>query len=279
MQWHPLFANLLRPVVEDYYDVQTNMAVGDMPREADLVLLRRTHEGTLPFRGLWKHLTTWNILEFKGPTASPRIGDLDLLVELGLGVARRLNEERRKRRLRPLGPQATSFWYLSNRLGRRFLRHAQDRLGAVESCGSGVWCCRLLQRLIFLVSGVELPVDRDSLPLHLVGKAPVATELALVRFVLGQPALWQRYSSWLTALHHVAWEEIEAMAKAAGRELEVDLEPLVKHLGMPKVLDKLGLKRVLKVAGPQRILDEMGPDWLIAELTPEQRQELKRLLR
>jgi|GEM_PF-3008206 len=73
MQWHPLFANLLRPVVEDYYDVQTNMAVGDMPREADLVLLRRTHEGTLPFQGLWKHLTTWNILEFKGPTAS-RLG-------------------------------------------------------------------------------------------------------------------------------------------------------------------------------------------------------------
>ena len=69
------------------------------------------------------------------------------------------------------------------------------------------------------------------------------------------------------------------MVKAAGRELEVDLEPLVKHLGMPKVLDKLGLKRVLKVAGPQRILDEMGPDWLIAELTSEQRQELKRRLR
>jgi hypothetical protein len=68
------------------------------------------------------------------------------------------------------------------------------------------------------------------------------------------------------------------MAKAICQELEVDLEPLVKYLGMPKVLDKLGLKRVLKVAGPQRILDEMGPDWLIAELTAEQRQELKRLL-
>src|SRR6266436_5924899 len=74
-QWHPVFAQLLRPAVEAYYDVQTTLPVGDAPREADFVLLRRTAQGTPPFRGLWRHLTTWNILEFKGPTVSPRRGD------------------------------------------------------------------------------------------------------------------------------------------------------------------------------------------------------------
>ena len=38
MQWHPLFANMLRPVVRDYYDVETNLPVGDAPRSADIVL-------------------------------------------------------------------------------------------------------------------------------------------------------------------------------------------------------------------------------------------------
>jgi hypothetical protein len=65
------------------------------------VLLRRTSPRTLPFRGLWKDLTTWNVLEFKGPTVSPRLRDLERLVELGLGIDRRLNEERRKRSGRP----------------------------------------------------------------------------------------------------------------------------------------------------------------------------------
>src|SRR5260370_21894127 len=31
MQWHPLFAQLLRPLVQDYYEVQTNVPVGDAP--------------------------------------------------------------------------------------------------------------------------------------------------------------------------------------------------------------------------------------------------------
>jgi hypothetical protein len=82
-QWHPKFADLLRPLVEQYYDVQTNVPVGDVPRAADLVLLRRKKDAP-PFRGLWRHLRTWNVIEYKGPSVSARIDDIDLLVELGL---------------------------------------------------------------------------------------------------------------------------------------------------------------------------------------------------
>jgi hypothetical protein len=84
VQWHPLFAQLLRPLVQDYYEVETDVPVGDVPRQADLVLLRRTTPEPLPFRGLWRHLTTWNVLEYKGPLVSARLEHLDLLVELGL---------------------------------------------------------------------------------------------------------------------------------------------------------------------------------------------------
>jgi hypothetical protein len=96
MQWHPLFAHLLRGVLEAHYDVETNVPVGDLPREADIVLLRRKGRGRPRYRGVWRHLTIWNVIEFKGPAVSPRRDDLALLVEVGLGIARRLNGQRLK---------------------------------------------------------------------------------------------------------------------------------------------------------------------------------------
>jgi hypothetical protein len=48
-QWHPVFAQLLRPLPESYFEIRTNVPVGDVPREADLVLLRRKTKPLLPF--------------------------------------------------------------------------------------------------------------------------------------------------------------------------------------------------------------------------------------
>jgi hypothetical protein len=109
MQWHPLFAKMLRPIVHEHYAVETNVPVGDAPRSADIVLLRRIDSGPTPFRGLLRHLTTWNVLEFKGRSVSPRLRDLDLVVELGLGLDRRFNEERTRQKQRPLDPTEVSF--------------------------------------------------------------------------------------------------------------------------------------------------------------------------
>ena len=92
MQWHPIFAHLLRPLVESYFEVRTDQPVGDLPRQSDVVLLRKTATGPTPYRGLWRRLCTWNVLEYKGPTVSPRFDELHDLVELGLGIHRRLNE-------------------------------------------------------------------------------------------------------------------------------------------------------------------------------------------
>lgn len=151
-QWHPIFAQLLRPAVDPYYEVRTTMPVGDAPREADFVLLRRKRREPPPFRGLWRHLTVWNILEFKGPTVSPRRRDIDLLIELGLGIDRRLQTELARRGRRRFAAADVSYWYLANKLGRGFLREAERKLGELEFVGSGLWRCRVLERLVFLVS-------------------------------------------------------------------------------------------------------------------------------
>jgi hypothetical protein len=70
-QWHPVLAELLRPPVEACFEVQTTVPVSDRPLEVDFVLLRRTPRHA-PLPSLWRHLTTWNTLEFKGPMISPR---------------------------------------------------------------------------------------------------------------------------------------------------------------------------------------------------------------
>jgi hypothetical protein len=151
-QWHPLFAELLRPLLQDHFDVQTNVAVGDAPREADIVLVQRTSTEPTPFRGLWRHLTTWNILEFKGPTVSARLRDLDLLVELGLGIDRRLSEERRRQRETVPEPEHVSFWYVVKSVGRAFLSEARRRFGNLEDVAAGLWRSQAMRRLVFLVS-------------------------------------------------------------------------------------------------------------------------------
>jgi hypothetical protein len=122
---------MLRPLVQEHYEVQTGLPVGDAPRAADIVLVRRTSDQPPAFRGLLHHLTTWNVIEFKGRSVSARVRDLDLLVELGLGIDRRLNEERSRAKEEALEPEEVSFWYIANHLGRRFLSDARRLFGSM----------------------------------------------------------------------------------------------------------------------------------------------------
>src|SRR5947209_198321 len=112
-QWHPLFARLLRLLLEDFYQIDVEVPVSDLPRKGDLFLVRRTGTAAPPFVGLWAHLTDWNVLEFKGPTDAAQEADLDLLLHVGTGLGYRFNEERRQRGEPALANRAISLWYLA----------------------------------------------------------------------------------------------------------------------------------------------------------------------
>jgi hypothetical protein len=54
----------------------------------------------------------------------------------------------------------------------------------------------------------------------------------------------------------------------------------VEQLGAKRVVDELGARRVVDELGARRVVDELGGvKKLLAELSPEQRRELKRLLK
>src|SRR4051812_34738361 len=101
-QWHPVFARLLGLLLGDYYEIQPEVPVSDLPRAGDFLIIRRQEGPEPPFRGLWNHLTDWNVIEFKGPTDAPREEHLEKLVHVGTGITYRLNEERQARGEVPL---------------------------------------------------------------------------------------------------------------------------------------------------------------------------------
>ena len=217
------------------------------------------------------------MLEFKGPSVSPRIGQLDLLIEVGLGIDRRLNSERLREKLRPLAPRAVSFWYLGNRLGKRFLDQANERLKGLAPYRQGVWRSEVLQRPVFLVSRLDLPIEQDTLPLHVVGQEPRETELAVARFLLEHPALWRQYRAWLAALHVSTWQEVRVMARTKGEELTLDLRPLIKTMGKQEFIRQLDARGVLEDLGKE-LLRKVGIHQFVKQLDAAERQELRRIL-
>ncbi len=170
MQWHPIFAKLLRPLVESHFEVRTGQPVGDLPRTSDVLLLHKTSAGPPPFRGLWRRLTPWNVLEYKGPTVSPRFEELHDLLELGLGIHRRLNDLQTKKK--PPEPELdypeVSFWYLVKHIGRRFLRDLPTYLPGPRKVADGIWQSNVFAHPVLLVSVQEVQLERDSLPLHVL---------------------------------------------------------------------------------------------------------------
>jgi hypothetical protein len=286
-QWHPIFAQLLRPLVESHYEVRTGVPVGDAPREADLVLLRRTSVGPPPFTGLWRWLAPWNVLEFKGPTVSARLADLDALLELGLGIHRRLNEDRAQQRQARVDRPDVAFWYLANHLGRRFLRDAQGLLGPLEALGAGVWRAPLMGRAVVLVSGRTVPVDRDSLPVHVLAVEPEEHKRQLGRVLEHNRDLWPAYGPWLASAFPALAKEIAHMGRTKSKKFAFDFRPFIQEVGWKAIIEQTGLKSfveevgfkpLVEEVGLQSLVEEVGLDKLVAQLTPQQRQELQGLL-
>jgi hypothetical protein len=132
--------------------------------------------------------------------------------------------------------------------------------------------------MLYLVSRDGLPVDRESVPLHLVTEEPWERVQALVREVVRQPGFWEVYGAWLAQLHANVWEEIQQMIRTLGTEPNLDLRPLIAQVGLKQVIDQVGLKQVLETVDVGEVIAALESDWFLTKLTPEQIQELKRRL-
>jgi hypothetical protein len=264
MQWHPYFAYLLRPLVESHFEVRTDQPVGDRPRSSDIVLLHKTAAGPPPFTGLWRRASTWNVLEYKGPTVSARFDELHDLIELGLGIHRRLNELEAKERRPQVDYPEVSFWYLVNHLGGRFLAELPQYLPDVQQESEGIWRATMFAHPVLLVSVQELAVERDSMALHVLAGVPAQARGTLADVLKAEPALLGSYGKWLAMREPEIWKEVMHMATGQEPIRQPDFTLLVDYARQTG-----SVKRLVEVLGAQEI-------W--GALSPEKREELRRLV-
>jgi hypothetical protein len=200
-----------------------------------------------------------------------------LLVELGLGIHRRLNDKRVKKDLPPLGTSKMSFWYLANKLGKSFLAKASQRLPGLEQWKHGVWAATNLERKIFLVSGSDLAVEEDSLPLHVLGKESAEKEVETAKLIYSDAKLRQLFGDLYNFLHRDTVEELEAMNKIKSAKDVMTFRPemLLEFYGKKKF--SRGLRQLFSDMESDE-KQEMLRD-LIGSLTPHEWEEVKRRLK
>ena len=283
-QWHPVFAHLLRSVLEDAYDVQTDVPVGDLPRRADIVLIRRLAKAIRTFHGIWRHLSPLNVLEVKGGTESARIRDIALLVEVGLGIARRLRRQMRQQEQKPFANWEISFWYLAATFGKRFPADAEELVGKLDELDPGIYRGRLLGHPILFVRGRTVPLDYESIPIHLISEENIQGERAVAKVIVSEPDWWAKFSIWLLMLHPRVWEEVVEMARKQGHKGLPDFKGFAEKLGIKRFVDEIGEERVFELLnhkkfiqklGPKRVVSAIGYDEFVAGLTTVQLEELR----
>jgi hypothetical protein len=126
-----------------------------------------------------------------------------------------------------------------------------------------------------------LPVDEETLPVHLVSQEGQNTEMAVARLIAEKEALWKEYSGWLETLHPAIIEEFETMAQRLGRKPLIDFRPVVDKLGVAAVIEQVGWSRVIAEVGADRVIAELGEDKLmewLSKLPPAKKREAKRRL-
>jgi hypothetical protein len=229
-------------------------------------------------------LSAWNVLEFKGPTDDPALRDLDLLVEVGLGIDRRLNEQRKPDHQPLLERGDVSWWYIPNHVGKR-LRAEAERLfkQPLQPHGEGLWRTEVLEHPFWLLSRDVLPVDRESVPLHLVTQESPERLQALVREVVQQPGFWEIYGRWLLLLFPVFSEEGQRMSRELGITPSLDIRKLIEMVGPKAIIDQIGIKQFIDQIGIKQAVETLPPDEVLAaldlsKLTPQQLEDLKQRL-
>ncbi|HZU36609.1 MAG TPA: hypothetical protein VFA18_11900, partial [Gemmataceae bacterium] len=89
------------------------------------------------------------------------------------------------------------------------------------------------------------------------------------------------------ALHPRAWEEVEAMARTSRKDLQIDLRPAIRILGLDYVLeqvdidrliDKISVDDLIEHVGEKEVVKRIGIDRILASLSASERRELKRRL-
>ncbi len=195
LYWHPFLAEMLRLSYADRLDVRENLPLGDLPLEADLLLIRRDPAAPLPYPLDFLGPTT--LVEFKSPTDTADQAALEQLEIYGLRYVRREGLARR---------DDLTLWLMASQVAENVSRPGKAELTGARAVGPGVTRGTLDGFPTCVVDLQAVPFTPETLPLHMV--ATGKQERALAEFVVGHYRHYPRQLDVLTHLHEIPFMEV-----------------------------------------------------------------------
>ncbi|RMG23046.1 MAG: hypothetical protein D6732_25090 [Methanobacteriota archaeon] len=92
----------------------------------------------------------------------------------------------------------------------------------------------------------------------------------------------RKKETFITSYSYFLYKD-EVMEVAQAENIEIDPKSLsirsaVESIGISRVIEEVGLQRVIEEVGLQRVIEEVGIEDLVKILTPEQKEQLRKLL-
>ncbi len=252
--WHYPYADLVTRRRPPGWDVVVEKILSLQPRVADMLLLRhpggeRHDDEARVMRGLWRHLTSTVLLEFKGPTAGLRRRDLSNLLSYGA-------EYLAQNECPIVRHDQLSLVLVVPRETPTLLREYEHCKLTPEPLKDGY--VRLLGRpytvVVVLLDQVADAERDDYLRLFTAKFEHIEDYGALA---------WAQ--SWLKTDRN----DMEHLKHLEGYEELV--RDFAKHFGKQAVLDHMTPEERLAGLEPAQILAEFGPEERLAGLEPEER--------
>ena len=257
LYWHPFLAELLRQTYSDRLIIEEEVALGDMPLRADLLLIRRDPTVALPFP--FGFLGAQTLVEYKSPDDAATQADLVQLETYGLLYAQREGIVARR---------DLTLWLLASHFRARVSRREGAYLAGVQELGRGVTQGTVDGFPTFFLDLTHLPLEPAALPLLMVAKGP--RERALVEFLVDHFQEYPQYVRFLQELHIQTLREVLRMKQLSPEQIGIDYRALLDLIGEERAIDLIGEERAIDLIGEERLLEDLlrrkGEQWVRARL-------------
>jgi len=116
---------------------------------------------------------------------------------------------------------------------------------------------------------VDLPVDDESLPLHVLAAEPAAREREVGQFLTATEERLAVYGSIFSVFHEATWREVEIMAQRNRRTFTIDISPVVETLGLEEIIRQIGEEKVIRLIGEEKVIRQIGEEKVIRQIGEE----------
>jgi hypothetical protein len=281
--WHPLLTRLLSWLLQDGYDVEPELPVGEMPLRIDALLARRESGEISPWAErnlpeLIPCLRARTLIELKGPTDALEAGDWDLLTGYAMLYLQQQGAS--------LTLDDVSLVFIAPSLSQPFLNHLPLRRLHVESDPNELGVYRIVGGMFetWVIETDEMARRRRPIltlfsRVFLRDRRRIIEELEalgcerVLRYVVQQIQQFRQFGeNWTMQFSDTA--EMEKIDE----ELREALLSSIRPAELERILQRVPPQERLKGLSPEQVLQGLSPEQVLQGLSADERRRLKELL-